>query len=352
MSEVRDSNLLSPRARGESATLANLPIQTERDEQRREFVQSYFKSSVELQALPQDASKRSYYRISHNSDSYILMDCPVDYADITEFMNMTYYLCDINLSAPKIFHHDKAQGFLLLEDLGNNRVFDELTRSPQSSASLYQNVIRTLVALQKNEPPKFIGEYPLSKMIDEALLFVDWYLLVINGTKLSDELRQEFISIWTSILPYADIFPKVTVLKDFHVENLMYLPERSAEAQIGLLDYQDAYIGSPVYDLVSLLEDARIQVDKSLANKMINYYLDLNSNMPRKDLLAAYNIIGAQKNMRILGVFARIASVSKKSKYLQFVPRVLGYLENDLNHPLLSPLKLWYDRVMPRRIGK
>jgi aminoglycoside/choline kinase family phosphotransferase len=138
------------------------------------------------------------------------------------------------------------------------------------------------------------------------------------------------------------------VCRHYHADNLMWLAERKAEQAVGLLDFQDALIGCPAYDLVSLLEDARRDVSPSLQKEMIEYYLSKSAIKDVQAFDTAYAVLGAQRNSKIVGIFARLAIRDTKPRYLGYLPRVWKHLEHDLSHPALAELKIWMDRVVPQ----
>ena len=213
---------------------------------------------------------------------------------------------------------------------------------------LYKKAIDVLIALQKTTPPSSLNYYSDEILIEEAQRLTKYYLPVLNGEEISKKLCQEYVQIWHDLLPLTHKLGDSFVLRDYHSENIMYLENNSSTQKIGILDFQDALIGSPVYDIVSLLEDARIDVAQNIVDQMINYYLSNHPNINRKDFLAAYAILGVQRNSKILGIFANKAFQDKDTRYLQYIPRIKKYIYNALKHPLLSPLQSWFDRVMPR----
>jgi aminoglycoside/choline kinase family phosphotransferase len=167
---------------------------------------------------------------------------------------------------------------------------------------------------------------------------------------VNQELEEEYKNIWLNLLPLSRLLPNSLVLRDYHADNLMWLPDRSHIKRVGVLDFQDALIGSQAYDIVSLLEDLRRDISDELANKMITHYLDSNSNISRKEFLVAYHILGAQRNCKILGFCARKAMRDNNPTYLRMLPRMWRYIEKDLRHPLLLPLKKWFDKAIPANI--
>jgi aminoglycoside/choline kinase family phosphotransferase len=322
-----------------------------RDKLKQDFLKYNGFSEFDIDHLPADASFRTYARLIKGEESYILMDSPPEYYRLTPFINIANHLLKYDFSAPKIFHEDHENGFMILEDLGKVSINHFLlhNQAEEFEEHLYKKIIRLLNQIQKVELPANLELYTKELLVQEAGLFLDWFLPIFHGEAISLELRTEYNQLWNKILNSIPLENSCLTLRDFHVDNLMYIEDRDSFNQIGLLDFQDAIIGFPAYDLVSLLEDARRDINPSFANDMINYFISLNPTCNRKDFLAQYSILGAQRNLRILGVFARKATRDKNSKYLNLVPRVKKYLEKDLSHPLLAPLKEWLNKVTPQQ---
>jgi len=150
---------------------------------------------------------------------------------------------------------------------------------------------------------------------------------------------------------HLDNCPRIWTLRDYHSPNLIWLPERFGVARVGLLDYQDAVMGAPAYDLMSLLQDARRDVPENVETELYAYYWQqLEHNdiaYDREDFDIAYAILGAQRCTKILGIFARLADRDNKPAYLAHIPRVRAYLERNLQHPYLKDLKHWFDCHLP-----
>ena len=311
----------------------------------KHFLNGYFKQNIEsLEAIQGDAGLRSYYRVEHSGRTYVVMDCPVDYCSVQPFIDISKYLRKRGFSAPEIIAHDVEQGLLILEDFGTTSIKNYLHNNNElESQSIYHLVIDLLLSLQKQDIP---NDFKLKQFNNELLakelsVFVDYYIPYSYKRELSDSESKEFMDIWHSILSSQAPMDDSIVLRDYHVENMMYLPDRDSFAKIGLLDFQDALCGSPIYDLVSILEDARISVPRDKALGYIKYFSD-QKNVDIESVLLNYHILGAQRNSRILGVFARKAIRDNDITYLSYIKRVKNYLDYNLSHPFLSKLKEWF----------
>jgi aminoglycoside/choline kinase family phosphotransferase len=296
-----------------------------------------------------DASFRKYYRaINAKGDNVILMDSSAEQSSIAPFINIAKLLTGNGFSAPKIIAQDAKAGLLLLEDFGD-LTYNLALKEPNKELeqTLYETAIDLLINLHKQPAPdNIIPYYDDEKLIAEASLLNEWYIPVLQEAPPSAKMQEEFKIIWQHLIPYTRFIPETIVLKDYMADNLMWLERRKGIARTGVLDFQDAVIGSPIYDIVSLLEDARRDVSDDIVQAMINKYLQNRTDIARKDFLACYAILGTQRNFKILGIFARKATRDKDSRYLKFLPRVWKYLEKDLRHPLLLPLKAWIDKAI------
>ena len=197
---------------------------------------------------------------------------------------------------------------------------------------MYQAAVDTLAALHRAAPMPGLARYDAATMTPLAALAYVWYLGESTGA--DDTARARFETAMQAVLAqHADC--SVTILRDYHAENLLWLPDRAGVARVGLLDFQDAMLGDPAYDLVSLLMDARRDVTPALAARMIGYYADA-FGLDREAFETRYHVVGAQRNLRILGVFARLSRRDGKRHYVDLIPRVWDHLMVNLSHPALA----------------
>jgi aminoglycoside/choline kinase family phosphotransferase len=293
--------------------------------------------------LAGDASFRRYYRIGANGSSAVLMDAPPPREDVGPFIAVAAFLRGLGLSAPEVLAEDHDQGFLLLEDFGDDTYTRLLARGADES-SLYALAVDTLVALQQAVELRHtpgLPPYDIERLLGEAALLVDWY------RPLANELREEYLELWRTVLPDGLASAPTLVLRDYHIDNLVLLPGRAGIKGCGLLDFQDAVVGQPSYDLVSLLEDARRDIPDSLRRAMIDRYLAAFPALDRRAFLRSAAILSAQRNCKILGIFTRLWKRDGKRQYLAHIPRVWRLLETDLQHPALIPIARWVDRHLP-----
>jgi aminoglycoside/choline kinase family phosphotransferase len=295
--------------------------------------------------LAGDASARRYERLVGGPRAAVLMDMPPGLLDLLPFLRVGRRLREWGLSAPEVLAADAGLGLALLEDLGD-RSFSRALEEGSDAALLYGAAVDLLVGLQGRPPPDDLPVYDDAWLLREAMLLVEWYAGELDAGAVAG-----FEQIWQDLLPRARIGGDCLVYVDYHADNLMWLPERHGDARVGLLDFQDARKGPPAYDLVSLLEDARRDVDPALADGMIGCYLAARPEFDPTAFRAAYAILGAQRNSKILGLFSRLARRDGKPRYLALQPRVRAHLQRDLAHPATMPLRAWFARHLPLQVA-
>jgi aminoglycoside/choline kinase family phosphotransferase len=297
-----------------------------------------------VQPLEGDASFRRYFRIHHDQKSAMLMDAPPPNEDPAPFLRAAKWLDANGLRAPQILAEDAERGLVLLEDFGDVRMREYVDQWPVDEREIYFGAIDTLIQLHNLPPGPFL-DYSMSEYVREAKLFGEWYCpaqgLTVDGPG--------YVAAWQKVL--GELLPRqragVTVLRDYHAENIMLLGGLQEQ---GLLDFQDALVGHPAYDLVSLLQDARRDVDPALETEMFDYYVEKTG--AGTDFLADYATLGAQRNAKIVGIFVRLWKRDGKPKYLGYIPRVWALLERDLTHPALKPVADWFEANIPARLRK
>ncbi len=315
---------------------------------RNDFIQSSGWANAQVTTVAGDASNRSYERlINSTGHSVILMNAPPEKDEnVRPFVQILNVLRDNGLAAPELLRADIENGFLLLEDLGNDLFSQVCKTNPDVEPTLYRASIDVLLKLHKIKTPQNIAPYNLATYLREADLITDWYIPSATGRavkKASIEAYRNEISTACNRIHNTD---SVLVLRDYHAENLLWLTEREGLKKVGLLDFQDALIGHPAYDLVSLLEDARRDTPKQLQTDMKAYFIQ-NSDVDPEHFNYAYATIGAQRNLKIIGIFARLCVRDTKPQYVDLIPRVWAHLQHDLSHPNLKSLKNWVDTNVP-----
>jgi len=343
-----------------------------------------------LEPLAGDASTRRYIRLRRdNGPTALLMDappkaesaaCPPDAdeamrqklgynavarlagPDSRRFAAFSQALAARGLAPPDILDADYDQGLLVLEDLGDD-LYARAMAGGTPELPLYEAAVDVLLALHATQAPPALGvieprvpllTYDALAYKAEVDLLVEWLYPLLKGQTLPADLRAEWDVLWQKALSAIRVGTHVIVLRDYHAENLFWLPERHGLHRVGLIDFQDGLSGSPAYDLVSLLEDARRDVDPVLASAMLQHYIKgagiRDRHFDAEGFASDFALLGAQRNAKILGIFARLWRRDKKPGYLKLIPRVWRYIERDLDAPALSDLKAWFDKNLPAEL--
>lgn len=291
--------------------------------------------------LAGDASFRRYFRVIDGSRRAVLMDAPPPHEDPRPFIAIAEHLTGNGFAAPQILARDLEQGLVLIEDFGDLRVKEHVEELPGAELEVYTRAVDLLTALHRL-PAADVPPYDRAVYQREAGLLTEWYCPAVGLTV--DE--EAYVRAWDAVLPMVEqsASPVVTVLRDYHAENIMLI-DRAASHGLGLLDFQDALAGHPAYDLVSLLQDARRDVPPAVEAAMLAYYRAVAN--PPADFDAAYAVLGAQRNAKIIGIFTRLWKRDGKPRYLTFLPRMWDLLERDLAHPALAPVAAWFAANIP-----
>lgn len=286
-------------------------------------------SEAELTPLAADASVRKFFRLAGPQGQAVLMDDPGGASE--QFVRVTEWLRAAGLGAPRILAQDLEAGLLLVQDLGDDLVARVLDRDPDLAGPIYQRITDLLVQIHERPAPDFLPPLSGPQLGRQVGLFHDFYVPAVGAAGAQTARIGALIERLHDQLA-ADVAP-VLALRDFHAENLIW----RGDAPLGLIDYQDAVACHPGYDLVSVLQDARRDVDLALEQACITRYLTA-TGMDEDRFRAAYALLGAQRNLRILGIFVRLCLRDGKPRYLDLAPRVWTHLQRDLAHPALGPL--------------
>ena len=311
-----------------------------RDQQRAAFLRAHNWARASGSQLAGDASGRLYWRLSKpttktQKQTAILMDAdPAINDPQTSFIEISRYLNTAGLSAPKIFASNITHGFLLLEDFGDALFSNVIAKAPEKETLLYTCAVDCLLELRQKQPAS--GRQQATPQVLAAMTApaFDWYGKNANA-ELTAQHKITSIAHLQKFLERHAAECSVTILRDFHANNLIWLPQRQGLQRVGLLDFQDAMIGHPAYDLVSLTRDARRDLTPEIADKITSRYL-ASSDLDPDDFSAASAVLSVQRNLRILGVFTQLAIEAGKLQYLELLPRVWQHLLQDLAHPALA----------------
>ncbi|MBT8457645.1 MAG: phosphotransferase [Rhodobacteraceae bacterium] len=312
------------------------------------FLESSGWNAAERRVLAGDASHRRYERVFKDGKTAVLMIAPPEKGESTgPFLSIADYLLKSGLSAPRVYAADTHTGLVLLEDLGDDLFARLCERHAIPEVELYTAAVDLLVALQSGPYPDELPIYGAAEMAKVTEVAPIWYGGLKSGNDRIVSFSAKIEPILASIAPESP----VVVLRDYHAENLLWLPDRSGFARVGLLDFQDAALGFPGYDLVSLLDDARRDVAPRLVEQMVERYTAATGRTSEA-FATELAYLGLQRNLRILGVFARLCLRDGKPGYVDLIPRVWRYVQNALRHPGLEGLRPLIDATLPEPTAK
>jgi aminoglycoside/choline kinase family phosphotransferase len=357
-------------------------LSSEREAAKAAFLKARGFGDARRQPLGGDASTRSYERLHRDGETFIFMDqppalesvvCPPDATDaerialgynaaarlaagsVAAFVATADYLRQRDLSAPRVFAYDVAQGLAVLEDLGDG-LYATLIAEGQDERPLYEAAVDLQIALHAETPPDVLVvdeiRWPLLTYDTLALkyatdTFLEWWPQFAGLPAFGLDAVAEWDALWAPVWARGEAGASVFTHRDYHAQNLLWLPQRAGVARVGLLDFQDALRAHPAWDLTHLLQDARRDVSPALEASMLDRYLAARPGVDRETFIADYRALAASNAARILGrVFARQALLGRR-QYEAFMPRTWRYLERNLTDPALADLKAWFDRHVP-----
>ncbi|MFL6862069.1 MAG: aminoglycoside phosphotransferase family protein [Allosphingosinicella sp.] len=307
-----------------------------------EFLEKHGWGGAQILPLAGDASFRRYFRIVRDGETAVLMDAPPQHEDLGPFLKVAGHLLDRGFLPPRPLALDRQEGLLLLEDFGDEKMTPLLAREPHREHEVYGLAVDTLARLAAEPAPRDLAPYDEEAMAREVALFADWYAPAVGLDLDADSYLAAWREAWAGILGAVAQKP-VLVLRDYHADNLMVLPDGA----LGLLDFQDALAGHPAYDLVSLLQDARRDVSPELEEAMLRRYAAAAGVEDPEAFRAHYEVLGAQRNVKILGIFTRLWKRDGKPAYPLMHPRIWSYVERNLAHPAAAPVRAWFDAHVP-----
>ena len=359
-------------------------MSSERETAKTQFLADAGYADAARFMLPSDASTRRYERLTlPDGSTLMLMDAapvmespPCDPAWSAEqrivsgwnatarlaasrvdaFAAVARHLRSLDLSAPAVHALDGPNGLAVIEDFGDN-AFARLMEQGADERELYFAAIDALAALHAKTPPDILlgpgGSWPLLTYDAVALkagadLFVDWMPKLKPELSFDGEARTAWDGLWSDIAARGETGAAVMAHRDYHAENLIWLKDRSGAARVGMIDFQDAVLAHPSWDLHSLLQDARRDVSSELEAEALDRYFGHRPELDRGAFMADYAALAALNEARILGIFARLVFRDSKPRYLTFMPRMWAHLERNLQNPALAGLRAWFDRHVPK----
>ena len=361
-------------------------VMSEREAERRAFIAASGWGEAEVESFPGDASTRRYFRLTHGDEVAVLMDAlrgaeapaepegasAADRAALgynalarlagpepAAFAGLSNELVIRGFSAPKILAADLEAGLLLLEDFGQGVYANVIEANPSMEAPLYEAAVECLAEIYRSSfPAKMsfkdarwrVRDYDETALLTETHLFLDWYAKD-KGAGISVGARAEWNTIWRGLFEVLDAHAPGLALRDFHAENLFWLPERDSVSKVGLIDFQDGLFVHPAYDLVSFLEDARRDVSPELIDPLISQFCEQAKLSDEAGFRRAYAVLGAQRNAKILGIFVRLAERDGKPSYRDLIPRVHAHFVKNLSGEIFADLRQWFERHLPGELS-
>jgi len=359
---------------------------SERQSEITAFIAASGWGDAEVESFPGDASSRRYFRLTRGGEVAVLMDAPrgaetpaePEGASVAERAALGYnalarlagpepaaFACLSNelvirgFSAPKLLAADLDAGLLLLEDFGQGVYAKVISADPAMETPLYSAAVECLAEIYRSSfPAKMsyrdaswrVRDYDEAALLTETHLFLDWYA-VDKGAEITDAARKQWNEIWTRLFVALDSHAPGLALRDFHAENLFWLPDRKSVSKVGLIDFQDGLFVHPAYDLVSFLEDARRDVSLDLVDPLISQFVDQAKLSDEAAFRRAYAVLGAQRNAKILGIFVRLAERDGKPSYRELIPRVHAHFMNNLRGEVFKDLRAWFETYLPGELS-
>lgn len=319
-----------------------------RELQRSKFLHDHGWGNANSTVLPADLSFRRYFRLRDGARNAMLMDSPPDKENIAPYVKIDHHLAALGFSVPEIMSLDETAGFAIIEDFGDD-TYTNLLKQGANERPLYELAIDTLASLHGNSNAAKIDipHYSIDLLITEVMRFTEWFYPSIAGKEIDTSTAAEFEIAWRDVFANLPEYPKNIVLRDYHVDNLMILEGRTGIKRCGILDFQDAVLGHPAYDLTSLLEDARRDITDELRTAMRQRYTEHFSQLNGDNFDRWYDVLSAQRHAKILAHFNRFHLRDNNDSKLKHIPRVMKLLRNKLTQPCLQPVGLWFDTYLP-----
>lgn len=349
----------------------------DRMQQLAHFIDASDWAGAKRRRLHGDASSRAYELLTLDGRQAILMNAPEipdgpvirdgrTYSDIAKlaennsaFLAVASTLRLMGFNSPEIYAVDRDNGFSILEYFGSETIVEIKSAKPvEKRYSVAVDVLSKMhtakwpVSAQFESAQHPIPKFDLDAFLIETELLLDWFYQYLRGEPASDALRQSFTDNWTKAFENIDTANPVWCLRDYHSPNLHWIENNKGLARIGLIDFQDAVFGHPAYDLVSLLQDARVTIESSMEERLLDRYMaDWDVGPGAEQFAVAYATLGAQRNTKILGIFVRLARRDNKPGYLKHLPRISDYLKRNLAHPALRDIADWYEKNLPEALA-
>ncbi len=301
-----------------------------------------------LEVLPRDVSPRAYYRGCKDGRNFIVMRYPdvnpESKRELSEFIRIGDWLNAQGIKIAALYERNEEEGYALFEDLGVESFGKRLKSLPETAPELYKNAASVLKIIGKAKPLNNLPHYNDSRIKENRSQFVEYYMTLRNCKSVDDTVLESFLNVFEEIEGSLPLCPEGFVHGDYHLENLMYIDGEGGINQCALIDFQDALIGPLPYDLLNLLEDARIDVPENIKLKtQSEYCADMNAS-EKKLFMQWYRVLAVQFHCRVIGLFIKLSAEQNRDSYLIHIPRLQSYIQKSLDEPVLAPLKLWFEQ--------
>ena len=310
--------------------------------------------------IADDASFRTFYRLENKKKNKIIVLAKKEkYKNLIAYSAINRFLRINNINAPKLYANDFSKGVIVIEDFGKIS-FHKILVKKKNKLKIYKKLVDLILKIQKIKPKTKIKntkggfhavrKYSIKYLFKESDLFFDWYLPLFLDKKRVLNIKKKSKKVLLKLYKKLNFSNSYFVHRDYHSQNLM-----KTKGKIGVIDSQDALIGNPAYDLVSLIDDVRIKTSKKLKNQIYNYYLrKTNKNLKNnsKNFLEDFNILSVQRNLKIIGIFSRLSKRDKKNQYLKFIPYTWKLLELRMKGKIFSELKKILDKNVLKKNRK
>ena len=314
------------------------------------YLEKHKISSKNLVAIKSDASFRKYYRLENN---ILAMDAaPEKGESVSKFSEIARILHSFNLSAPKIIDVNNKEGFILLEDFGD-KIFSTYMNK-ENKINLYKKAIDVLIdiKIKSNQNKSSLSKlttYNFEELYRESILFIEWFIEQKLRMQISNKKREEFYQILQQAFLNIKSQNDTLVLRDYHVDNLILKDHKEPLKQVGLIDFQDALLGSSFYDLASLLEDVRMPLNENEKEELLKYYINM-TNENYEMVLREINFFSLQRNLKILGIFNRLSIRDGKARYLEYLPATFNFIKSNLKSSLFFDMKKWIEELQIKEL--
>ncbi len=322
-------------------------------EEQEAFVKQNGWGGADVFPMKADASARTYARLIDGDKTCLLMDAPPESENLKAYLDVNRYLAHEGLRVPEIYAEDLAKGLALIEDFGSD-TFTELLSSGTGELELYELAADVLIHTHKLGKPQNIDlpSYDMKTLLREVNLFIEWFVPYVRGTEITEIERTDWSNAWKSVLNNISKDHSVFVYRDFHVDNAMRLGGEKGIAACGLLDFQDALVGSPAYDVVSLIEDARRVVSADTRRLVLARYFNAFPNIDRIKFLNELATLGAQRHAKVAGIFIRLSERDDKHVYLKHIPHVLRLLDRSLSQSHMAEVREIIHALVPNFVDE